>query len=177
MPVFLSKIHELQYPQVGCSCGKIVYEMDTMNCACCGDVMCQSCYTDCFDCGKMYCKNCSESHTQCLKCHLDKTLNDKAEKAYLVIGKESRPIRNAQFMIDKSALPNARDIRLTLEGKTYKYCYRALQQRSDDKMKFDYFLHFEEEKTLDDLARHVREALSEFDGEDYDDYGTNWLGW
>jgi hypothetical protein len=174
----------IESPQVICTCGQIVYEMDTMYCAGCGDVMCQDCYTDCFGCGKMYCCHCSESSTMCLKCNLDRNLKYQpiTEKAYLVINGVSTPIKNSAFMIQKSTLSNARDIRLTLEGETYKYLYRSLVERKDEKLKFDYFLYFEKiELTTDDIANRIRESMriwneqQGLDDDYYDDYST--LGW
>jgi hypothetical protein len=53
-------------------------------------------------------------------------------------------------------------------------------QHADDKNRFDYFIHFEEDKPADDLAKAIREALTErgLDSYEYDDYGTlGTLGW
>jgi hypothetical protein len=170
----------LTSPQVICSCGQVIYEIDMMNCSCCGDVMCEDCYTNCFDCGKMFCHNCSESSTQCLKCNLNSTLKASDEKAFLVINGVTTPIKNSAFMIHKSSLNNARDIRLILEGVEYQYIYRALHQRKDNEKKFDYFLYFEEvKKDSDKLAEKNKESMrfwnEKYGYDDYDDYGN--LGW
>lgn len=175
MPIHLGKEFGITSPQIFCSCRNIIYEMDMMNCRGCGDVICEDCYTDCFDCGKQYCKNCSESSTQCIKCNVNSTLSVANEKAFLVIDKVITPIKNSYFMIVKTAIPNARDIRLKLNGKTYKYVYRSLEKHKDSKNKFDYFLHFEEDINEEQLAKKIRDSLNEWQGDfmsEYDDYGT-----
>jgi hypothetical protein len=94
-----------------------------------------------------------------------------------VIGGVATPIKNSAFMIQKSSLENARDIRLTLEGEEYKYLYRSLQERKDERNKYDYFLYFEKVVvTDDDIANRIRESMriwNETHGiDEYDDYGT-----
>jgi hypothetical protein len=186
MPVSLEKDFPFRLePQVICSCGKIIYEIDTMFCSGCGDVTCENCYTDCFDCGKMYCSNCSENTSQCLRCNINSNIKVPDEKAFLVINGVTTPIKNSAFMIQKTSLVNARDIRLTLNGVEYRYTYRSLTQTENDKMIYDYHLYFEEVKQVanmndEEFAISVRNALRSFNethglADEYDDYST--LGW
>jgi hypothetical protein len=128
---------------VGCTCGRMIQEMDSMFCYGCGDVMCYDCATDCIHCLKLYCTHCAENEAECLKCHLDTP--QTVEKAYLILnGKDKHPIQDSQMIIEITSRPDARGMLLKLNGLTYEYSYRALYQREDDKSKHDYFLHFEE---------------------------------
>lgn len=157
-------------PEVICTCGKIVFEVDLNYCSSCGDVMCKDCYTDCFTCGKMYCCNCSNSSTECIRCGLGRKLKQVDEKAFMVIEGVATPIKNSAFMISKTSVTNARDITLELLGKKYRYSFRSVVQNEKDRERFDYFIYFEE---VDEIAEKVREIFDEY--EEYDDYGI--IGW
>lgn len=147
-------------PEIICTCGQIVFEADVAYCSDCGDAICKDCYTDCLTCGKMYCINCSQNASQCLKCHTKHNLSKNDEKAYLVIGGVKTPVKNSQFIINKTSSYNARDITLTLQGKTYKFCYRTIVFSKENEV-FEYLIHFEEVKKIDIWQPE----------EEYDDYG------
>lgn len=167
--------------EVFCSCGGIIFEVDSIFCASCGDIACKGCYTDCLTCGKMYCSNCSQNTVQCLKCHHNRQPKEPQhnEKAFLVLdGQTGILIKNSQFMIKKTSIANSRDIKLNLNGKTYRFCYRSMVSTLNDLDKFDYFLFFEEVKNksyFHEFENQVKDLFTTSYQEEYDDYGN--LGW
>lgn len=167
--------------EVICSCGMVIFEADSIFCGSCGDMACKDCYTDCLTCGKMFCSNCSQNIAQCIKCHeiMNKSMKKADEKAFLVIGGKTTPVKNSLFMIEKTSIPNARDIVLNFGDKEYRYLYRAHIERDDNSRIFDYFLYFEEQKPIDKISKafeqEVKNLFDSVDDIEYDDYSTlNW---
>lgn len=153
--------------EVLCTCGKVVLEADVAFCSDCGDVICKECYTDCLTCGKMYCINCSKSASQCLRCHTQHKIGISQDKAYLVLdGMNMMPVKNSPFLIAKTSLANARDVTLSIQGKTYRFSYRSIEYNKTNHT-FEYYMYFQE------IQNPWKDDNEEVPW--YDDYST--LGW
>jgi hypothetical protein len=135
--------------------------MDASFCDDCGDVMCYDCMTECTHCGQRKCSNCSENNVECIRCHVN---TPKPEKAYLVINGEHYPVKNSQFLIEKTNEYD-RELSLKLDGKEYKFSYRSLCQRKDQEI-YDYYIHFIRVVKKEDTNYYLDEIA-----DDFDDYG------
>jgi hypothetical protein len=149
---------------IACSCGQLIHEMDSMFCTGCGDVMCYDCLTECVHCSGTYCVHCSDNGAECIKCHLE--VPSSIGKAYLVIDGDRIPVKNSDYLINKTSISNARELTLRLKGRRFQYSYRSLHLQ-DNKRLYDYIIHFEEvvelELKADDLLNYLKiQNLSSF---------------
>lgn len=143
MPVSLYKFPDYARGKalMGCTCGQLICEIDTINCAQCGDICCEECYTDCTHCGKMFCLNCSDNRFECTRCSVE--LNMVNSKAFILIGEKTFPVKNSaqMFQLVKGRF-EPKSYRLNLNGELYDYKYRSIALRNDSQI-YDYFFTFE----------------------------------
>jgi hypothetical protein len=168
MPVSLHKLRYANLPfnelgmnvmngraLIGCTCGQLVYEMDTYFCHSCGDVSCEECLTECSHCGKSHCMNCSENKFECIKCAHD--LGAQNSKAYLVINGKNLPVKNSQQLLKMVVgMYRSGEFRLNFNGQLYDYKYRSVCLRNNS-MIYDYFFNFEpsEQQIIEVRGRKV----------------------